>query len=62
MGGGAVSGDIDTAAILKRVNVVELDAKDLRKNLTDLQHKEEADIAELRLEMKGYTDKETASM
>lgn len=36
MGGGAVSGDIDTAAILKRVNVVELDAKDLRKNLTDL--------------------------
>jgi len=36
MGGGAVSGDIDTAAILKRVNTVELDAKDLRKNLTDL--------------------------
>ena len=52
-GGG--SGDIDTAAILKQVNMV-------RSELSNFQTKTAQDLEGLRLELRAYTDKETGDL
>ena len=49
------SGDVDTAAILKQVNMV-------RTELSTFQSKTAQDLEGLRLEMTAYTDRETGDV
>ena len=49
------SGDVDTAAILKQVNMV-------RSELSTFQSKTAQDLEGLRLEMRAYTDSETGDV
>ena len=49
------SGDVDTAAIMKQVNMV-------RSELSTFQSKTAQDLEGLRLELQAYTDRETGDV
>ena len=58
----APSGDLDTASILKQVKMVQAEQNSLRTNFNEYKQQVVQDLEALRLEMKGYTDKETAEV
>ena len=53
-----VSGDVDTAAILKQVNIVKAEVSQVRSESLTFKEKTINDLEALRLELRGYTDKE----
>lgn len=55
MSSGANASDIDTASILKAVSMV-------KNELTTFKEKTSVDLDQLRIELKGYTDKETGEV
>ncbi len=57
-----VSGDIDTAAILKQVNLVRTELNQVRNDQNAFQTKVTNDLEALRLEMRAYTDKEVSEV
>ena len=59
---GAVTGDVDTAAILKIVNQVKAELSMVRSDLSSFSLKTTQDLEALRLELRGYTDKETGDL
>ena len=57
-----VSGDLDTDAILKQVNLVKSELSQVRNDLSSFSTKTTNDLAALRIELQGYTDKETGDV
>ena len=53
-----VSGDVDTAAILKQVNLVRTELNQVRNDHNALSTKVTNDLEALRIELRAYTDKE----
>ena len=62
MTGGAVSGDLDTAAILKQVNLVKVELQQVRGDHNAFKEKTLSDLEALRIELRGYTDKEVGEL
>ena len=61
-GPATVSGDIDTAAILKQVNLVRTELNQVRNDHNALSTKVTNDLEALRLELRSYTDKEVGNL
>ena len=61
-GPATVSGDIDTAAILKQVNLVRTELNQVRNDHNALSTKVTNDLEALRLELRAYTDKEVGNL
>ena len=57
-----VSGEVDTAAILKQVNMVKAEVSQVRSEFTSFKDKTISDLEALRLELRGYTDKEVGEV
>lgn len=57
-----MTGDIDTAAILKQVNLVKTELSQVRTDLSKFSQKTTADLEGLRIELRGYTDKEVSDL
>lgn len=57
-----VSGDIDTGAILKQVNMVKVELQQVRGDQIAHKEKTSVDIDALRHELRGYTDKEVGEL
>lgn len=60
--GAPVSGDLDTAAILKQVALVKTEQNSMRTDFNNYKTSLVQDLEALRLEMRGYTDKETTEV
>ena len=52
------TGEVDTAAILKQVNIVKAEVSQVRSESLAFKEKTISDLEALRLELRGYTDKE----
>ena len=57
-----VSGDLDTAAILKQVNLVRTELNQVRNEQNAFATKTANDLEALRLELRAYTDKEAGEV
>lgn len=51
------TGEIDTASILKQVNLIKAEVSSMRLDFNNYQTKVASDLDALRHEMRGYTDK-----
>ena len=54
----APTGEIDTASILKQVNLLRAETSSMRSDFNDYKQKVIGDLEALRHEMRNYTDKE----
>ena len=55
-------GDIDTAAILKQVNLVRSELNQVRNESNAFMTKTTNDLEALRMELRGYTDSEIKAL
>lgn len=53
------TGEIDSAAILKQLNLVKAEVNSMRSDFNNYQSRVTSDLEALRLELRGYTDKQT---
>lgn len=58
----AVSGEIDTAAILQQINILKAEVSSVRTESQAFQSKMVADLEGLRIELRGYTDNEVGGL
>lgn len=56
------SGEIDTASILKQVNLIKAEVSSMRSDFTNYQARVVSDLEALRHELRGYTDKKTSEV
>lgn len=56
-----VTGELDTASILKQLKLVQAEQSSMRTELNNYKQQVVGDLEALRLELKGYTDKEVQS-
>lgn len=57
-----ITGDVDTAAILKQLNLVKSEVNSMRSEFTEYKSKMKTDLEQLRIELRGYTDQETSNV
>lgn len=58
----AITGEVDTAAILKQLNLVKSEVNSMRSEFTEYKSKMKTDLEQLRIELRGYTDQETTNV
>lgn len=62
LGAAAPSGDIDTATILKQISLLKSDVASMKSELTTFKEQTSQDLNALRIELRGYTDKEISAL
>lgn len=63
LGAGApVSGNLDTAAILKQLQLVQVEVSQMRNDLTSFKEQYAVDLDKLRNDLMNYTDNETGDL
>jgi len=57
--GAPVTGDLDTAAILKQLKLVQVEVSSMRNDFTSFKEQNATDLEVLKRELMAYTDNET---
>ena len=56
------TGDLDTAAILKQLKLVQVEVSSMRNDFTSFKEQNATDLEVLKRELMSYTDKETSAI